>query len=354
MQIIFRGLIDNATIPVKQPTWGRISKTLEELAEIHGLGDYKSSKRDDCKIELLFDKASIIVESSPGELRSASLYDEIESLAKSLGVSTNGGRRDSGSTLKKRDRSSQEKKETGRINLYTEIELGKELREAVKERDVASVKRLLADGADAQFDSNSPLRWAVLGGEFDITILLLDHGANPWDSSNTEFCWDGIRGDSLSIALQKKRLKIARVILEKTPWVASKPNTDYLSSVVRDKFVDGILFLLDAGFNPNINDGDPLDVAISERQYHLIDLLISRGAVAGTRALYRAVRTADIAMVKKIVSAGASPWTYEKDSRDCITDAESLGYHESATFLRELPGRPTILTRVTRGLKKLL
>ena len=118
--------------------------------------------------------------------------------------------------------------------------------------------------------------------------------------------------------------------------------------------MDGILFLLDAGFNPNINDGDPLDVAISERQYHLIDLLISRGAVAGTRALYRAVRTADIAMVKKIVSAGASPWTYEKDSRDCITDAESLGYHEIATFLRELPGRPTILTRVTRGLKKLL
>jgi ankyrin repeat protein len=129
-----------------------------------------------------------------------------------------------------------------------------QLLEAVSEKDVAAVEKLLAEGAGADAvdaEGNSALNYAVnaveVGGSPDMVALLLKNGADP-------DVLDSIGQAPLALAAKNGRLEVVQLLLDAGADVNTK-------------------FALGSG-----NDKSPLIQAVENGHIEIVELLIARGA----------------------------------------------------------------------------
>jgi ankyrin repeat protein len=154
------------------------------------------------------------------------------------------------------------------------------LADAAQAGDVATVRTLLADGADVNafgYDGTPALHWAVRSADAALVELLLDAGADPDLPSRTKLTPLHIAAENGDVAL------LARLI-----EAGGDPNAvDYagepvLHTAARDSGVDAIALLLDEGAALDGRDEvyglTALMVAAREGELDVVKLLIDRGA----------------------------------------------------------------------------
>jgi len=167
---------------------------------------------------------------------------------------------------------------------------GKPLRNAALSSNAKMVKSLLSVGAvlsPSHPRANQALVHAAQKGNFDILVLLLDHGADPNTIGPPNPLRPGI-STALYEAVRLQSKRMVKYLLEKG------------ADVDIGCFRDGQLYLT------------PLQQAVSSSNMPMVDLLIERGADVNkvTSHLGGSIQTAryhrDMAMVERLLAAGAA------------------------------------------------
>lgn len=159
--------------------------------------------------------------------------------------------------------------------------LSYQLSEAVGHRRLATVKRLLREGADVDFRSSQNgstlLMDAATSGMDEITQALLQAGANV----NVHDAWGGT---PLMAAVAAQSEGIARALLEAGADVNARDQWGLtaLSSAVENGDTRMVKLLLARGANPNTQregGGTPLMSAYASGKGELVKLLLAHGAL---------------------------------------------------------------------------
>lgn len=140
---------------------------------------------------------------------------------------------------------------------------GKALFDAAKAGDEATVRRLISEGSDLdyQFGGESTLENAIRYRKVNIARILLEAGANP-NLQNSDF-----GGTPVSIAAQMRDDDTLALLLgqyKANPNLASKSGRTPLHQAADFSNASGTAMLLRAGANPNVVDDQgrsPLDLA---------------------------------------------------------------------------------------------
>ncbi len=156
---------------------------------------------------------------------------------------------------------------------------------AARQGQIEVVKVLIDGGADidqVSFDGSSPLTLALLNGQYDLAMMLIERGANPNLATNT----DGVT--PLFAVLQ-------------TQWAGY--NTDQPQPRAQDyqkaEYLQVINALLDAGADPNVK--------LKTHLYYLIWAGQLGLDITGATPFWRAAFAQDLDAMKAMVAHGADP-----------------------------------------------
>jgi len=236
------------------------------------------------------------------------------------------------------------------------------LTEAVWKGDIATVKRLLAAGADPDardFQGFAPWRWAIMTGENEALTLLLEKIPVIGD--------DDLRGRrGLLTAAARRNLLAARELIERgvpaDVTAADGSGGTALLVAAASGYTDLVTLLLDAGADAARQDahGDTaLMAAVRIGSMETVKLLLARGAVvaeqdeAGRSALLWAARSGRVDVARALLEAGAPIDAADKTGRTPLIHAAEKGAAGIVSLLRahgahgspRAIGRPAITAR---------
>ncbi|MEM6344684.1 MAG: ankyrin repeat domain-containing protein [Bacteroidota bacterium] len=185
---------------------------------------------------------------------------------------------------------------------------------AAREGDISLIKRLVANGADIDAQTNaqgSALNAAARKGHAEVVRLLLALGADPNVQNNSQ-------GSPLNAAARYGHNEIVRILLANGADINAQTNGQgsALNAAVRHGKAETVKILLSSGANPNVQNsgqGSPLNAAVRREQYELIPLLVANGADINAQtngqgsALNAAARKGQVEAVKLLLALGANP-----------------------------------------------
>jgi ankyrin repeat protein len=160
------------------------------------------------------------------------------------------------------------------------------LDEAAKERDLAKVKSLIAEGSDVNVgDENglTPLHLAAYRGHKDVAELLILNGANV-NAVTTGKGWSGTKWTPLGYTIYKGRKDIAELLIlngANVNYADNDKRSTYLHLAAHkgDKDIAELLILNGANVNAADKTGaNPLNLAEQEGHKEVVVLLIKNGA----------------------------------------------------------------------------
>jgi ankyrin repeat protein len=247
--------------------------------------------------------------------------------------------------------------------LYGASPKGEAVAAAIRDRDHATVRRLLDDAPELLHEgdarSNQPIHWAVMTRQIDIIDDLLARGADinakrqdnaqPIHLTNGDYHYRGwrdvpvyvvttpddvyrhivARGATVDIgmAAAKGDLHRVRELLDRDPSLANRVadyNSYYVGcgSAIKNAADGGhieiVKLLLERGADPNVPEegiaphGHALYAAVSNGHYEIAKLLLEHGAYpnpeveSSADAVYIAIRNGDRRMVELLASYGAT------------------------------------------------
>jgi len=204
-----------------------------------------------------------------------------------------------------------------------------------------AVAELLGAGASVSLkadDGFTPLMAAVKGGDPLLAKLVISGGGDV--AARTSY-----DRSALSIAARAGRLEIVRLLVGKGAALNGRPGIiTPLGQAVRSGNASVVKWLLGAGAKPD-DPGKagktPLILAAGSRMGETVELLLAAGAMVngtnagdGTTALMWAANAGDIAIVRRLLRAGARVSIVAKDGWTAIKAAEMAGHENIAELLR--------------------
>lgn len=208
-----------------------------------------------------------------------------------------------------------------------------EMFKAIKEKDAASIERMLDFGADINLGDETALMRAARNGSTDIVKLLLSRGCDA------KFSIPGPRHPSRG--------------------------TTALHCAVRSGNLETVTLLLDAGADINIcrfGRQSPLLIAVSNGLVDIVKLLLSRGArvdlrapvvyspPTGGTALHAAAIANNLELVELLLDSGANPNIRYKNGDTVLFSLASRIYvKDHLTALTNFSKFSAIVTRLVRS-----
>ena len=169
------------------------------------------------------------------------------------------------------------------IDVVEEINKKKTLFKLIKNHDLTNLLELLTLKVNVHIrdsEGSTPLHLAVELGYLDIVKLLVQNGAHLIATNLTE--------SPLQIAIGRRFYAIAKYLLENGAEVSPDDNSGFYSPLVRaikDCQVDVVKLLLSHGpflvnvlYNLDCENETPLEMAIKNQNFEIIQMLLENGA----------------------------------------------------------------------------
>lgn len=222
------------------------------------------------------------------------------------------------------------------------------LAEAVKARDVDTVRRLVSGRADVNAplgDGSTGLHWATQWDDLDTANLLIRAGANVNAA-------DQYGVTPLLLAAENGNAAIARALLEAgaNPATMLPTGETPLFTAARTGRPEMVKVLLDGGAGVNANEKTrgqtPLMWAVAERHVEVVRLLLERGAdvharsTAGFTPLLFAAREGDVEMTRVLLAAGSDVNEAAGDGMTALLAALIRHHLDYARFLLDRGADP--------------
>lgn len=219
------------------------------------------------------------------------------------------------------------------------LEPGTPIHEAVRANDINKVRQLLEEGVDVniqtEFSGQTPLHWSVVGGNNEITRLLLEKGANL-EAKN----FSGMTPlHLLSAAYHLERTGTLLLLLEKGAQVNTidKNGATPLHTVAENNFAPFVKVLLEHGADIEMKHmkygTTPLHTAILSWKpgIETIEILLAHGANINARddtlrtPLFFAIRKDKTERLKFLLKNGADPNAQANDGETPLHSAMTEG-----------------------------
>lgn len=180
---------------------------------------------------------------------------------------------------------------------------------------IAQIQKYYEEGGDPNAQQGKPLINSVKEDDFEKTEWLLEHGAMPNIGG-------AIKG--------AQNLKMIKLLVSYGATITN----EIFNSVAND--YSGVEYLLDAGVDPDFEQGLPLRTAAKNNRKDILELLVNRGAKINTRrymVVKWAAEWANVEILKwlldKLESSGEKPeerilkdWIHWSQTSDKINDTQ--------------------------------